>query len=204
MKNMMLIPFILFLFYGVSPAKGKNEPAAVVKGEGKYFEVWFEQFDQVVPVKNHIIKLQKKPFKICFTFKGTKAVLANFNLDPFLYNGFSKQKPIWTIIKPIAQFMGVAEYNKNPNFDIMMTGKNAQYLYYETAEDNRFNETEETDNKIICKRWVENIFDSGSTPTPIGEYESDVIYAIFLYASPLYEDNPIEYQKEYFKIQFVK
>ncbi|NPV02133.1 MAG: hypothetical protein HPY53_12220 [Brevinematales bacterium] len=204
MKKIMIVPFILFLFYGVSLAKDQNDPVTAIQPEGKYFTVWFEQFGQIVPVKNHLIKLQKKPFKICIAFTGTKAVLANFNLDPFIYDGFFRKKPIWNIIQPVAQFMGVAEYDKNPNKDIMLTGKNAQYLYYETADDNRFNETEETGDGIICKRWVENIFASADEVIPIGKFVGDTLFAIFLYASPLYEDNPVEYQKEYFKIQFVK
>jgi hypothetical protein len=193
----------MFLFYGVSLTADKNQPVEIKKGKN-HFQVWFEQSGQKVAVKNHLVYLKKKPFKICIAFTGTKAVLANFSLDPFIYDGFFRKKPIWDIIQPVAQFMGVAEYNKNPNNDIMLTGKNAQYLYYDSPEENRFNETEVDGDTVICKRWVENIFASADEVIPVGKFIGDTLFAVFLYASPLYEDNPVEYQKEYFKIVFEK
>jgi len=188
---------------GVKP--GMNEPAHLLMISGEYYSFWFVQDGKKVPVSFHTVTLKKKPFSIFIELKKTDHLQLNFNLDPYILNGFERNVPIWEIIKPVEKFMGMAEGDFNEGKEIFISDYSCHYWYYTSDQDHRFNNVTKQGDSLVCERIVENIFTIGDDEAkPVEQFDGDTIYAVFIYMTGQY-DGPgkiVELQKNYVKIIF--
>ncbi len=96
-----------------------------------YFSIQIIQENQIIPVINNEVKINRVPFTLVLILKEKIGVLTNFSVKPLLYDGFSHGKPLSKILEEPDMFMGMAEYNLNPDKCICIDNILPHYLYYD-------------------------------------------------------------------------
>jgi len=193
---MKLRLIVLFIFVSViASAQSENMK--------EYFDFQIIQENQAVPVIDHEVTLRRKPFTLVIILKEKIGVLTNFSVNPLLYDGFSHGKSLEKILEEPDLFMGMAEYDFNPEKRIFIDNIAAHYLYYDSEKAHRFSRAEIKDNIIYGYRDID--FFQHRSYDPIRKIENlqyDILYVVFMYME--YDDdwNRIEKQSDFLKINF--
>lgn len=201
MKYSLSSIFCVILGLGIaSPAFGQTE---VLPNIPKYFAVGFEQNGQLIPIEEHQIILQKKPFSIIIYFKQPDSVLVNASFAP----GSFEQARSGIPLQKIAGFsdLGMAEEPFNPKTLLMISAQAPHYWYYEHEANHRFNDIRIKNGMLICQRIVGQIMYRDTTRKMIAlrDIREDVLYLVFMrteWTKDFRQQH--EKQREYVKVIF--
>ncbi|MBN1409686.1 MAG: hypothetical protein JW969_02505 [Spirochaetales bacterium] len=203
MKKILFLHIILCTFFTAFAESGLKEPQ---EKSPPHFTVNIEQNGKIIPIRGKTVKIKKAPFSINITMSEPLGVLVLPSFGPEFFD-----KAVQGVDFPgITEKTGMAEYDFNPNHEIVLMGDIPSYWHYIDAENHRFNEIKkEPDGRITCKRFIENINDNsgdgGETVTPVSEIHEKTLYLVFFNVEYVFDDNfdysINEYQRETVKVE---
>lgn len=194
--SLILTSFLSFL----------SPPPVSAAEADRYFTVEFQQDGKYVPVKDHLVKLKKKPFTMIFLFHkpGENEVSLNACTYPLSYDMARLGYPLKEI-PGFSEYGSMAEWNYNEKKSLFLSRKATLCWYYKDRSDNRFDFVGEENGDLVCKRDVAQLMDRDNSRDlfPIEKLKEDQIYLVFVRAD-WDKDFKLsaEKQREYIKIQF--
>jgi hypothetical protein len=195
----ILIFSIVFLSFATCTS-AQNIPRL---GLGRYFEVGIEQDGKLVPIENHQVSLQKKPFTIVLYLKQPDGILVNASFTPESFESARSGKPL----KEIVGFtdLGMAEDIFNPQAMLIITSRSPHFWYYAHDAEHRFNDVTKKEGMLICKRIIANVLyrDTTRALEQIKSIPEDTLYLVFMRTEWTKDfSQQIEKQREYVKVIF--
>lgn len=192
----------VFTFY-ITSANYETTPS----NQTPYFKVAIQQSGKVMPIKDHVVQIKKKPFTLVIVFPSPQGILVNSSFDPESYDAARAGKS-FSEIPGFLEF-GMAEDQFNTNKDLILTKTAPQYLYYESDDDSRFDQVLHKNNAILAGRMVKFLSVSDEEgnlkKTPISKAKSNAIYMVF--ADTRWNDDyteQTELHRDFLKIEFKK
>lgn len=170
------------------------------------FKISFLQNGNEIEIKDHVIELEKAPFQLVLSFPKPMGVLVNFSKESDNYRGFATGQSLDDIFGNAGRFMGIAEELFNPDKAVILDDSKGHKLFYDTANNNRFDEVKVGLNEIICIRSIEKYTTCGEMKDdiyhPIDELTNSSLYIIFSYSE--WDENweRVELERNYIKINF--
>lgn len=186
------------LVLGASSYPGKQK-----SDSDKVFKITIEQNGKQQKIEDNHILLQPGSFEIVIEMSEPMGILVNASFDDKTFKLASKNKHLDKL--PGFEETGMAEGLLNTDKEILLSEKAPSYWFYDTEEENRFNSISKLENGIVCKRTIENLFD---TETSTGIKITDVskpIYLVFIsYKKGSEITDQIEVQRQSIAIEWVK
>lgn len=152
-------------------------------------------------INDNAVTLNKGAFDIVIKLSKPMGILVNASFDNKTYSEAVKGTPL----DKLEGFKntGMAEGLLNADKEILVADKSPNYWFYDTDEDNRFNGIEKTNDGIICKRTIENLFLKDKQKTiKIGKVKKP-LYLVLVSSKPgeNFTDR-IEVQRHYLAINW--
>lgn len=169
----------------------------------QYFQVGFEQNGVPVPVENHEVVLQKDAFTLVFYFPDREGILVNASVTP---ESFERARA-GRAFKEISGFsdLGMAEEAFNPRALLLLSTQAPHFWYYANAAEHRFNEVQEENGLLVCRRIVANVMyrDTTKQLLPLRQMPEQALYLVFMKTEWTKDyRQQIEKQRDYVKIVF--
>ncbi len=162
-------------------------------------------------VSNDTVILEKKPFQLVMTYSKPMGVLINVYTNEKLFLDFQAGKSMEVCFDgQQGKFMGMAEYDRNPEKELMLREGAGMYLYYDNPKDNRFDQTWINQyRQVVGVRTVEQItcfwdYSSESVVFSVADFPTDDIYLIFYLGDYVGQENAVELQRSQLHIHFKK
>jgi hypothetical protein len=173
------------------------EPAATGR-----FAVSIEQDGKPVAVKDHEATLRKAPFDILVDLPGKGSfVYVNTSFADAMYEKAKTNKPLGREFRP-GLFM--AEGDRNAEKDIIPGPDAIHSWYYETDQDNRFNEVKPSGAGFRGRRTVANAYLDGKD-VKVEDWKDSTLYLVFLSGEGKPDaSETVERQREYLKLKLKK
>lgn len=185
-------------------------PAPARTGEGlpqggqsakRWLRIEIQQDGRTIPVKDHVVVVQRKPFDLIFYMPDKEAVHVRAASQPALYDLAKSGAPLGKIFNP-AQTAAYTPFNKGE--DMMLDDPAIQdSWWYDSSEKNHtFNEVTPAAGGFKCRRRVSNFFTNG-TSVPVVKTDFGAIYLVFLTGQSSADHlSTIEEQRDYLKVAF--
>lgn len=170
---------------------------------GRYFEVGIEQNGKLLPIENHQVTLQRAPFSLIFYFPQQEGILVNASFTPESFDPARTGQPFNEI--PGFSDLGMAEEAFNPRAMLMITSQAPHFWYYAHGAEHRFNEVNERNGLLVCRRIVANVMyrDVTKEIISIRDIPENTLYLVFMKTVWAKDySQQIEQQREYLKITF--
>lgn len=205
MKRLVIGIIICVIFTACTTTK-EEVKSAVKPGvmPEEYFDYYILQDGVSRGISNHEITLEKAPFTLVIIMKEPIGVLTNFSTISLLYDGILKNLTISEILENADAYMGMAEYERNPDEEIFIHDVYPHYLYYATDMEHRFSTVEYRDGLYYCYRKISNYRynDTMDVVKPIHELDVDTLYISMVYHTWTDDYDRIYKQHDTFKINF--
>jgi len=200
MKHIYILIFTVVFLNFATCTSAQNIPSL---GSGKYFEVGIQQDRKLVPIDNHQVVLQKKPFTIVLYLKQPDGILVNAALTPESFESARAGKPL----KDIKGFddLGMAEEIFNPKALLIIASRAPHFWYYANNANHRFNDVAKKQGILICRRIVANLLylDTTKAFVAVKNISEDTLYLVFMRTKWTKDfSKQIEKQREYIKVVF--
>jgi hypothetical protein len=168
-------------------------------GAGR-FAVSIEQDGKSVAVKDHEVTLRKAPFDIMVDLPGKGSfVFVNASFDDAMYDKAKSSKSLAREFRP-GLFM--AEGERNAEKDVMPGPDAIHSWYYESDQDNRFNEVKPMGAGFRGRRTVANAY-VGDKEVKVEDWKESTLYLVFVSGEGKPDaSETIERQREYLKLKF--
>jgi hypothetical protein len=163
------------------------------------FAVSIEQDGKPVPIKDHEVSLKKAPFDILVDLPGKGSfVFVNASFDDAMYEKAKTNKPLGREFRP-GLFM--AEGERNGDKDIIPGPDAIHSWYYETDQDNRFNEVKPMGAGVRGRRTVANAY-VADKEVKVEDWKDSTLYLVFVSGEGKPDaSETIERQREYLKLK---
>ncbi|MCU0428988.1 MAG: hypothetical protein MUF42_03370 [Cytophagaceae bacterium] len=169
----------------------------------KDFHVLIEQGGVIITPNNGEINLKKGEFNIVFELSEPMGVLVNGSFQETTYERAVKGKPKSDL--PGFENTGMAEGLLNPDKEIFISNDAPNYWFYDDKENNRFNSVEVVNEKLICKRIIQNFYEVETKKNIKVENVSKPLYLVFIsYRQGKSIVDEIETKREWVKINWIK
>jgi hypothetical protein len=164
--------------------------------------VSIEQDGKPVPIKDHEVALKKAPFDILVDLPGKGSfVYVNASFDDAMYEKAKKSKPLGREFRP-GLFM--AEGDRNAEKDIIPGPDAIHSWYYDSDQDNRFNEVKPSGAGVRGRRTVANAYLDGKE-VKVEDWKDSTLYLVFLTGEGKPDaSETVERQREYVKLKLKK
>ena len=198
----LIKPLIFLILLGITCVSFAVE----AKERKDYFSVSIQQDGKIIPIKDHTVRLKKKPFTILLYFPKIDDIniYVNASRSSESYNAARQGKPMEEIPGFHEKF-GMAEYRFNRERTLMLSKSAPHYWYYSKDDDHRFDEVYPKDGKWLCRRIAANIMnrDTKRDYKNIENFDGNRLYMVFLKGKYTKDySNIIENQREYLEIDF--
>ncbi|MGE5528801.1 MAG: hypothetical protein ACM3X6_06635 [Patescibacteria group bacterium] len=166
------------------------------------FTVGVEQDGKAARIRDHQVKLRKKPFVLVINLPEPGGVYVHASLDPGCFMNARARKSLAEVTNPgnVA-----AESAFNPDKLLYLGGNITQYWYYASEADHRFDTAVRKGEAIVCRRTVANyvIAGAGGATGGIASLKGRQLHLVFVRTKPgATFGEEIELQREYLKIVF--
>lgn len=194
--NILIVCVALILEASTVPRKQKSD-------SDKAFNVTIEQNGKQQKIEDNQVILHKGAFEIVIEMSEPMGILVNASFDDKTFKLASNNKHLDKL--PGFEETGMAEGLLNTDKEILLSEKAPSYWFYDTEEENRFNSIKKLETSIICKRTIENLFDT-ETSTRIKVTDvNKTIYLVFIsYKKGAEITDQIEVQRQSIAIEWAK
>jgi len=120
------------------------------------FKIAIEQEGLTTDSLKSEIQLKKKPFKIIIDMPQPLGLLINASFVSTTWEMAKNGKVLKYM--PGFQNTGMADENKNPNKEILISDDSPNYWFFDNKESHRFDEVVQNGNWLMCKREIERLF----------------------------------------------
>jgi hypothetical protein len=176
-------------------------PGQQGQSKGKWLRVEIQQEGRTIPIKDHAVTIQRKPFDIILYMPDKSTVLVRAASQPALFDLAKSGKPLGRIFNP-AQSGAFTPFNKDE--DMMLDDPTVQdsWFYDSSEKDHPFNDVASAPGGFTCRRRISNVFVSNAS-LPIVKTDFDAMYLVFLTGKSSSDFlSTIEEQRDYLKIAF--
>lgn len=167
----------------------------------RWLRVEIQQDGRTIPVKDHAVVVQRKPFDLIFYMPDKEAVSVRAASQSALYDLAKSGAPLGKIFNP-SQTGAYTPFNKGE--DMMIDDPTIQnsWFYDSSEKDHTFNEVTPAPGGFKCRRRISNVFTNGNS-VPIVKTDFGAIYLAFLTGKSSADQlSTIEEQRDYLKIAF--
>ncbi len=193
---------IVTLFHPALAPSRSSETASRVSQAAKKWRVEVQQDGRTIPIKDHTVTVQRKPFDLVFYLPDKTIVLVRAASQPALFDLAKSGKPLGKIFNP-SQTGAASALNKDE--DIFMDDPTLQggWDYDSSEKDHSFNEVTPAPGGLFkCRRRISNVFSTGD-PVPLGKTDFAAMYLVFLTGRSAADHlSSVEEQRDYLKIAF--
>jgi hypothetical protein len=167
------------------------------------FKVYIEQNGTRLPVTNHEITLEKKPFNIIFVMHKPDGILISSSFNKTTYDKAVKKEPLSKL--PGYANTGMAEGLSNTDNEVIICDDAPSYWFYDNDKEHRFNTVIKNKDSLVCTRTIKQLYllDEKDQPTITVEKISKPLYFVFMdYVSDPKTYERTELQREMIKINW--
>ncbi len=178
----------------------------------KYFSVEIRQDEKLKEIRNDELILDRKGFDLILNLneRACQGVLVNVFTNDKAFKVFQSGQSWDQAFDIPGFFMGMAEYDLNPEKNLILRDTAAHYLYYDSPEDNRFNYTAKDKKSGWVKgvRTVENLViypypnDEGRKVLAVQDIPFKDLYLVFFLADWTEDYQRKELQRYQLHIKF--
>lgn len=186
--------------YIPAPARTGDSPQAGQSAK-RWLRIEVQQDGRTIPVKDHAVVVQRKPFDLVFYMPDKGNVLVRTASQGALFDLAKSGAPLGRIFNP-SQSAADTPFNKDE--DVMIDDPTVQgsWVYDSSEKDHDFNEVTPAAGGFKCRRRISNVFTNGTT-VPIVKTDFAALYMVFLTGKSSADHlTTTEEQRDYLKIAF--
>ena len=203
--SLLLVVFVAAIFSNKAYAANQRKISPV-------FTIKIKQNGHLKSTRNHIVKLERKPFELIVTF--------NNRLMPYVSLNTSFREELYTAAKAGKDFRkvqvfesgrGLAESHLNKDKDLIVNDEGSQTLYYDNSKEHSFDDVKLLNNgSIVGRKKIDFITKLTYTDSdnilekmPVNKIDVKHIYLVFL-SQKWNKDStkPTELNRDFIEITF--
>ncbi|MFC1611933.1 hypothetical protein ACFL6C_13305 [Myxococcota bacterium] len=169
------------------------------KPEASHFTIAVRQDNQTKPVRNHVVKVIRKPLELVITFREPGGVLINASHDPASFDAARAGKEHSDL--PGFVHTGIAEGLHNPDKSIFVIDEAPNYWFYQDSNEHRFDGPCRRSQVIECVRTISSLQYEGGRSVDLNASKQPALYLVI--AKTKWAEGftrRIELQRDYLKI----
>ncbi|MFP4053447.1 MAG: hypothetical protein ACLFV7_06240 [Phycisphaerae bacterium] len=174
------------------------------EGGGEFFVVGVQQDGRKIPVRNHVVRLKRKPFDLVLLFSAQPGVLVNASASPSLLTlarGGSDLGSRAPLSNTFRQWRSATLLGSPDTWDYW-------YHYGLSANMTKFDKVRRVtmrDGKsaMACRKTIRSFQPAGAdASTPIQDVEPDALHLVFVHAPAQSGGGRVENQRDWLTIVF--
>ena len=144
-----LITLLLFVFLGTGYAKAQYPP--------HHFSAYIVQDGKRLYTYHQVVKVKRKPFNIVVDMPDKEGVFVSIAFNRKTYKA-ALDNVIWTDLMGFKN-AALPEMWGNPNNELLVSDFSPYYWYIESKVNNKFSSYQRINNRYVCRRRVEVLYD---------------------------------------------
>lgn len=167
-----------------------------------HFKAYIVQDGKQLPINYHVVDVKRKPFQIVVDMPDKEGVFVNVSFSKNTYKNALKNVPF----KDLNGFSESAIYEvwKNPNNELLVSNTKPSFWFIESRLNHRFSDYEWVNNRYICTRQVNAIYDVNLHKEVDFRDLSTPMYLTFIKFKKIGDDfRGEELMRHEFKIQWI-
>jgi len=167
-----------------------------------HFKAYIVQDGKQLPINYHVVDVKRKPFQIVVDMPDKEGVFVNVSFSKNTYKNALKNVPF----KDLNGFSEAAIYEvwKNPNNELLVSNTKPCFWFIESRLNHRFSDYEWVNNRYICTRQVNTIYDVNLHKEVDFRDLSTPMYLTFIKFKKIGDDfRGEELMRHEFKIQWI-
>jgi hypothetical protein len=195
-----------------APIAAASAPADPPRGEDPVFRVEIEQDGHAVPIRDHAVVVEARPFVLTLHLREPQeGIHVDATTTSRRFEMARDGKPFDVSVGETADDVfapahGYAEAAPNPAPDLYLDGAGSHYWYYTSATDHRCHEALPDGAGIVCRRRVER-FGRGDPPPredAVERFRGVTVFLVFMAVSKGTAEKDfadrVERQRDYLRV----